>query len=121
MLTQPLQNLNAPIYFNDDAITTPQMTGRIGTTPLRGAGGMYDFAKPKFRLAVSTSEDLRILHRDFNFLRTEPLAGRMSAICVLEGAVDDPLILADARAAHVSYRTIPVHDFRATIAYHNGV
>lgn len=121
VLTQTVQGLGGPIIFDDDAIVAPKMTGEIGTTPLALAGGMYDFAEPKLRLAVKTREDLRVLHRDFNFLRTEPLAGPIAATCLLEGPIGDPLILADATASHVSYKAIPIRDFRATIAYHRGV
>jgi hypothetical protein len=121
VLTQPVEDLNGPIIFDDDAIVSPKITGRIGTTPLALAGGMYNFAQPQFRLAVQTREDLRVLHRDFNFLRTEPLAGPIAANCLLEGAISEPLILADAWASHVSYRTIPIRNFQATIAYHAGV
>ncbi len=96
VLTQTVQGLQGSLVFDDDTIVSPKMSGRIGATPLVLAGGMYDFAQPQFRLAVLTREDLRILHRDFNFLRTEPLAGPLAATCMLEGLISDPLILADA-------------------------
>jgi hypothetical protein len=121
VLTQTVQGVHGSIIFDDDTIVSPKMAGRIGATPLVFAGGMYDFSQPKLRLAVLTREDLRILHRDFNFLRTEPLAGQLAAICMLEGPVSDPLILADATANEVFYKRIPVRNFRATIAYHRGV
>lgn len=121
VLTQTVQGVHGSIVFDDDTIVSPKMAGRIGATPLVLAGGMYDFSQPKFRLAVLTREDLRILHRDFNFLRTEPLAGQLAATCMLEGSVSDPLILADATAKEVFYKRIPVRNFRATIAYHRGV
>ncbi|MGH7716008.1 MAG: hypothetical protein ACREML_08435, partial [Vulcanimicrobiaceae bacterium] len=121
VLTQTVQALHGSLIFDDDTIVSPKMAGRIGSTPLVLAGGMYDFAKPKFRLAVLTREDLRVLHRDFNFLRTEPLAGQLAATCMLEGEVSDPLILADATAKEVFYKRIRVRNFRATIAYHRGM
>ncbi len=121
VLTQTVQDLHGPLVFDDDTIVSPKMNGRIGATPLVLAGGMYDFSQPQFRLAVLTREDLRVLHRDFNFLRTEPLAGPLAATCMLEGAIGDPLILADATAKEVYYKAIPVRNFRATIAYHRGM
>ena len=121
VLTQTVQGLHGPLVFDDDTIVSPKMTGRIGATPLVLAGGMYDFSEPKFRLAVLTREDLRILHRDFNFLRTEPLAGQLAATCMLEGAVSDPLILADAAGKELFYKAIRIRNFRATIAYHRGM
>lgn len=121
VLTQTVEDLHGGLLFDDDTIVSPKMTGRIGATPLVLAGGMYDFSVPKFRLAVLTHEDLRILHRDFNFLRTEPLSGQLAAACMLEGEIGDPLILADATAKQVYYKAIPVRNFRATIAYHRGM
>ena len=121
VLTQPVHDLLGRIDFDDDAIVSPRIHGRIGTTPLVGAGGMYDFADPQFRLAILTKEDLSVLHRDFNFLKREPLSGPMDATCMLEGSVTRPLIMSAARAKHVNYGRIAVHDFRATIAYHEGV
>lgn len=121
VLTQIVQDLNGRIDFDDNAILSPRITGQIGTTPLLGSGGMYDFAQPQFRLAIITKEDLSVLHRDFNFLKHEPLAGLMDATCMLEGSISSPLIMSEARAKHVSYGKIAVHDFRATIAYHEGV
>lgn len=120
VLTQSVQGIGGSIVFDDDAIVTPKMNGEIGTTPLALAGGMYDFAQPKFKLAVKTKEDLRVLHRDFNFLRTEPLAGQLGATCMLEGSIGDPLILADAAGRELFYKSIPIRNFRATIAYHQG-
>jgi len=121
VLTQTVEGLHGALAFDDDTIVSPKMSGRIGATPLVLAGGMYDFAEPKFRLAVQTHEDLRILHRDFNFLRTEPLAGQLAATCMLEGAIGDPLILADAAGKQLFYKAIRIRNFRATIAYHRGM
>ncbi|MGA3038454.1 MAG: translocation/assembly module TamB domain-containing protein [Vulcanimicrobiaceae bacterium] len=121
VLTQTVEALHGPLVFDDDTIVSPKMSGRIGATPLVLAGGMFDFSEPKFRLAVLTHEDLRILHRDFNFLRTEPLAGQLAATCMLEGAVSDPLILADATGKELFYKAIRIRNFRATIAYHRGM
>ncbi|MBV8153282.1 MAG: hypothetical protein JOY98_02615, partial [Candidatus Eremiobacteraeota bacterium] len=121
VLTQSVQGLSGRIIFDDDAIVSPRIVGGIGKTPLVLAGGMYDFGEPKFRLAVQTHEDLRVLHRDFNFLRTEPLSGDLAATTMLEGPIGDPLILADATGPHVAYKTIPIRNFAATIAYHRGV
>ncbi|MGH7683549.1 MAG: hypothetical protein ACREMT_04310, partial [Vulcanimicrobiaceae bacterium] len=70
---------------------------------------------------IVMNEDLRILHRDFAFLRNERLAGPLASTTLLEGGISRPLILASVHSAHVSYGAIPVRDFRATIAYHEGV
>ncbi|MBV8602001.1 MAG: hypothetical protein JO359_10605, partial [Candidatus Eremiobacteraeota bacterium] len=121
VLTKPVVGMRGEIVFADGAIAMPRIDGQIGTTALRGAGGMYDFSNPQFRLAVTTREDLSVLHRDFNFLKTEPLAGPLAANCLLKGDVGNPLILADASSPLVTYGTIPVREFRASIGYHDGV
>src|SRR5579875_200793 len=121
VLTRPVRDLGGAIAFDDDAIVSPKLTGRLGPTRIALAGGLYDFAKPQFRLGVVLSEDLRALHRDFAFLRKEDLSGPLSATTVLEGGLSRPLILASVHARRVAYGAIPVRDFRATIAYHDGV
>lgn len=121
VLTQPVTGLGGALAFDDSAIVSPRLTGRLGPTPIALAGGMYDFAKPQFRLGIAMNEDLGILHRDFAFLRNERLSGPLATTTVLEGDISRPLILASVHSAHVAYGDIPVRDFRATIAYHEGV
>ena len=115
VLTRPVVGIRAQVSLADDTINSRYITARIGTTPLTATGGVYDFSRPQFRLAVRVREDLSLLHRDFGFAQGQPLSGVVDARALLLSDVTNPLILADGRANQIRYRDVPISDFRASV------
>ncbi|MBV8354607.1 MAG: hypothetical protein JO101_04745, partial [Candidatus Eremiobacteraeota bacterium] len=121
ILTKPVEDLRGRLDFADDLVATDRLYGRIGSTQFQAAGGIFDFANARFRLAVNARDDLHALAGHFSFSQGQPLGGNATVSALVEGLIDNPLIYVKLRARAMHYQAIPIDAFAGTIGINNDV
>jgi hypothetical protein len=72
-------------------------------------------------LGIYGAGDLEHLRRAFTFTRDQPIGGDIALGVLVEGPIDNPLIVADANGHHAGYRTLPFDGLHASVVYDNNV
>ncbi len=105
----------------DGGFAAPQLRARLGTLPVRLAGGLYDWSALKFRLGIAIPDaPLERVKRLFTFSRNLPLAGGARLETLLEGPVAAPLVATRVAAPDLSYATFPLQRLRGRTIYYDG-
>ncbi len=117
-LRRPLTGLRGDVSLFDDGIALPQIDGQVAGSPLRLAGGLYNFSDPRMRLGAALTGSLDALRSLTTFSMTLPLKGVMTLHALVESSVADPVILARFGIAAPSYAGIVVDDAAGTVGYY---
>lgn len=125
-LALPIDHINARLRVVDDTFFVDGAGASLAKIPLAIRGGIFDLTGrltggAKLRLAVWGSGDLADLREAFSFTRDQPLSGKATLGVSVQGPLDDPLIIARAKAPHAGYRQLPFEGVRANVVYHSNV
>jgi hypothetical protein len=125
-LAAPVERLQAHLEVVDSAFFVRDATAVLGGLPLHIDGGAYDFTggvtgKARLRIAVRGSGDLSALRRAFTFARDQPISGSARLGVLVNGAIDDPVIIAHVTAPRAWYRALPFSGLSAQVVYHSNV
>ena len=88
-------------------------------------GGLYDLSSDltgsaQLRLGVDGTGELSKLRNAFTFTQKEQISGVMSLGVLVQGPLDNPMIVAHGHAVTARYRAMPLNDIDATIVYRDG-
>jgi hypothetical protein len=117
-LKAPMREVRGRIDLFDDGIASPRLDGRLAGIPVRASGGLVDWERLALRLGIEGDGTFGQLRQLFAFSSSRPIAGPVHAGVLVEGPLEEPLVLAQLRSAHASYGTIPLDGLRAAVAYH---
>ncbi len=125
-LAKPVDEIRGRLEVIDNAFFVRGVRAQLAGMPMRIDGGVYDFSgdvtgRPQLRLGISGAGDLAALRSAFTFTKDQPMAGATSLGVLVEGPIDDPLILASATAPKARYRTLPFDGLNAAVIYHANV
>jgi len=125
-LAAPVERLRAHLEVVDTAFFVRDASAVLGGLPLRIDGGAYDFTgaltgHARLRIAVRGDGDLSALRRAFAFARDQPISGPARLGVLVNGAIDDPVIVAHVTAPHAWYRALPFSGLSAHVVYHSDV
>ncbi len=119
-LRTPLREVRGRIDLFDGGIAAPRLDANLAGIPVRANGGLFDWERLALRLGIEGDGSLVQLRRLFAFSQGRPIAGSVHAGVLVEGPLDDLLVLAQVRSAEATYAAIPVEGLRATVAYHDS-
>ena len=119
-LDRPIDDVGGHIDLFGDGVTTRGLTGSTAGVPLRVRGGIYDFARLQFRLAVAGDAELDRLKALFAFLNTQPVRGAIHLETLITGSVSDPLIRTALSGERIDYGTIPLDRLHGVVDYEHG-
>jgi len=125
-LAAPIENMSARLEVSDDVFFVRNARGILAGIPLTVTGGVYDFTgaltgRAQLRLGVWGDGDLSGLRQAFPFARDQPISGAARLGVLVQGAIDDPVIVARVNAARAWYRTLPFDALYAGVVYHSNV
>lgn len=121
-LAVPIDRIRGRLKLVDGAFFLNHLEASLAGIPIHVTGGIYDLlgnvtGGAQLRLGVSGDGDLSKLRTAFTFTRDQPVAGRIDLGVLVEGPVDNPLIVAKGVAPHASYRGLPFDALDAGIVY----
>jgi hypothetical protein len=125
-LDAPVESIHGRLQLVDNAFFLRHIHATLAGIPLHMSGGIYDLTgdltgRAQLRLGIYGSGDLAKLRRAFAFTRREPISGIISLGILVEGPLENPLIVAQARSDHAVYRRLPFDSLDAGIVYHDNV
>ncbi len=125
-LAAPVERLQAHLEVVDTSFFVRGATAMLAGLPLRIDGGAYDFmaaltGRARLRVAVRGNGDLSTLRRAFDFARDQPISGAAQLGVLVNGAIDDPVIIAHVTASRAWYQALPFKDLSARVVYHSNV
>ncbi|MBV9332455.1 MAG: hypothetical protein JO146_00455, partial [Candidatus Eremiobacteraeota bacterium] len=125
-LATPVEGLRAHVELVDTTFFVRDATAMLGGLPLHIDGGAYDFTaaltgRARLRVAVRGKGDLSTLRRTFTFARDQAISGPAQLGVLVNGAIDDPVIIAHITAPHARYQALPFNDLSARVVYHSNV
>ncbi|HMF29565.1 MAG TPA: hypothetical protein VKE42_12375, partial [Candidatus Cybelea sp.] len=125
-LAAPVERLRAHLQVVDNAFFVRGATAELAGLPLTIDGGAYDFTAAltghaRLRVGVRGSGDLSALRRAFTFAADQPILGRAQLGVLVNGAIDDPVIIAHVTAPHAWYQALPFSGLSARVVYHSNV
>ncbi len=119
-LAKPIRDVHGHIDLFGDGITTEQIGGTVAGIPLHVRGGVYDFAKMQFRLAIGGAAQLAQLKSLFAFLAPQPVRGLLHLQVLITGVVSDPLIRTVLASDRLYYDRIPLDRLHGVVDYAGG-
>ncbi|MFN2449049.1 MAG: translocation/assembly module TamB domain-containing protein [Candidatus Baltobacteraceae bacterium] len=119
-LDSPIEALAGTITIFDSGFASPRLTARVGRLPIVCAGGIFDFAQPQFRLGVQGRGDLRDLHEIMHVARGLPINGALSIHALIEGSIENPVLMVGFDGPHWNYGAVPIDRPRGQVALYKG-
>jgi len=125
-LAAPVEDIHGRLQLVDNAFFLRHIHAKLTGIPLHLTGGIYDLTgdltgAAQLRLGIYGSGDLTALRRAFAFTRNEPISGNVTLGVLVEGPIDNPLIIAHARAPRAVYRALPFDWLDAGVLYRDNV
>jgi hypothetical protein len=125
-LSAPVEAIHGRLQLVDNAFFLKHIHASLAGIPLHLAGGIYDLTgeltgTAQLRLGIYGTGNLAALRRAFAFTRNEPISGVIGLGVLVEGPIDNPLIVAQARAARAVYRNLPFDNLQAGVLYRDNV
>jgi TamB, inner membrane protein subunit of TAM complex len=125
-LAEPLEAIRGRLQLVDNAFFLRRVDGTLAGIPLRVTGGIYDLTGQltggaQLRLGVYGTGNLRNLRHAFTFTRDQPISGMITLGVLVEGPIDNPLIIAQGHAPRTVYRALPFNSLDAGILYHDNL
>lgn len=115
-LDSPITSLNGPITLFDSGFASRRLTAMVGHLPIVCSGGIFDFSKPQFRLGVVAHGDLRNLHEIMKVAKGLPISGGVGINALIEGAIDNPVLVIGFTGKHWNYDKVPLENPRGQVA-----
>ena len=111
-LALPIDNIEGRLRVVDGAFFMDDARAMLAGIPLQIRGGIFDLngavtGGAQLRLGVWGSGELADLRNAFTFTRDQPITGKATLGVLVQGRVDDPVIVARASAARAAYRRLP--------------
>lgn len=125
-LAAPVEKLQARLNVIDNAFFVRDATASLAGLPLTIEGGAYDLTgaltgHAQLRLGVWGRGDLSALRQAFAFARGQPISGGARLGVLVNGRIDDPVIVARVNAERAFYRALPFESLAAAVVYHSNV
>src|SRR5579862_2276346 len=125
-LAQPIEGIHGHLQLVDNCFFLRHIDGTLAGIPLQVTGGIYDLTgvltgTAQLRLGVWGDGNLHKLRNAFTFTRDQPVGGDVRLGVLVEGPIDNPLILAKAGAKRTTYRQLPFDNLDAGIIYHDNL
>lgn len=118
-LAQPIRRLRGMLVLTDGGLATRDVRADLGGSPITARGGISNFEKPVFRLAVRGAGDLHDVRSILRFARNEPVRGHTQIQALIENAIDDPLIIIAVDAPAATYDKFPIHGLHGLVAIYD--
>jgi len=115
-LAKPLRAGTGDVFAYDDGLTIPRLSGTVAAVPVTVAGGIYDFAKPSFRLGVAGSGALARLVTLSDAAKKLPVNGNVRFGLLVVGDATAPLTLARFGSPRLVYQKFPLDRVRGLVA-----
>lgn len=124
-LNAPLENVRGRLQLVDNVVFLRGLRASLAGVPLRLDGGIYDLlgdltGGSKLRLGISGAGDLARLRHAFAFTKNESISGGVRLGVLVEGALDNPEIVAHLRSDRAVYRRLPFDALDAGVVYRDG-
>jgi hypothetical protein len=120
-LAAPLTQIRGRLQVVDNAFFVDGLHATLAQIPIEATGGIYDLTgDAQFRLGVSGHGDLTQLRHAFTFTRAQPIGGPIDLGVLIQGALDNPMIVAHATSPSVHYAALPFTGLTATVIYRDG-
>lgn len=125
-LALPIDNIEGRLRVVDGTFFMDDARAMLAGIPLQIRGGIFDLngavtGGAQLRLGVWGSGELADLRNAFTFTRDQPITGKATLGVLVQGRVDDPVIVARASAARAAYRRLPFDGVVAGVVYHANV
>ncbi|MHB8432089.1 MAG: translocation/assembly module TamB domain-containing protein [Candidatus Tyrphobacter sp.] len=120
-LVHPVEGIRGRLALYDDTFFLRGLHAMLVGIPLQAEGSIFNFSRAQIRIAVTGNGDMAQLRKAFRFSVDQPLAGPLTLGILVEGALGDPSVVADATAPRVWYRGFPFDALRARIVYHHEI
>ncbi len=125
-LAAPVENLRARLNVIDNEFFVRRAHASLAGLPLTIEGGAYDLTgaltgHAQLRLGVWGRGNLSALRQAFAFARAQPISGSARLGVLVNGRIDDPVIVARVAAPHAYYRALPFESLFAGVVYHSNV
>ncbi|HTA38467.1 MAG TPA: translocation/assembly module TamB domain-containing protein [Candidatus Acidoferrales bacterium] len=124
-IAAPIENIRGHLELVDNDVFVRGMTAELAGVPMRMTGGLYDLSSDltgsaQLRLGVDGTGELSKLRNAFTFTQKEQISGVMSLGVLVQGPLDNPMIVAHGHAVTARYRAMPLNDVDASIIYRDG-
>ena len=116
-LAKPVRDVRGRIDVYDGGLLSDGLDATIAGVPAHVAGGVYDLAQPKLRLAVRGSGDLERLRTAFAQSAHLPMHGRLDFSMLVEGSPSAPLEWIALRAPRIKYRGSAIVGTHGLVAF----
>ncbi len=125
-LDAPVDNVVGHLQLVDNAFFLRRVDATLAGIPLHVTGGIFDLTgaltgTAQLRLGIYGSGDLSALRKAFTFTQAQPVSGRVDLGVLVEGPIDNPLIVAHAGAARVAFQKMPFDRLQAGVIYHDNL
>ncbi len=120
-LIHPVEAIRGRLALYDDTFFLRGLHAALVGIPLQAQGAIFHFSDAQIRIAVTGNGDMAQLRKAFRFSVDQPLAGPLTLGILVEGALDDPSVVANATAPRVWYRGFPFDALDARVVYHHDV
>ncbi len=120
-LLHPVQAIGGRLALFDDVFFLRGLRAKLVGIPLRAEGSIFDFTHPQIRIGVTGDGEMARLRGAFRFSAHQALAGPLHLGILVEGALGDPTVVADAASPRMYYRGFPFEALSARVLYHHDV
>jgi len=114
---KPVENGHGPLDLFEDGLTTQRLDATIAGIPVRAHGGIFHLDAPQFHLAMNGHGDAAQLKTIAAAPTALPIRGPLDFALLVEGSLKAPMTLIAARSPALAYKTIPLTDPRALVAF----
>lgn len=115
-ISAPIRGVAGTLDLYTNGVTTQGIHARLGSLPVRIAGGIYDLHAPRFHLALTGSGNLASLKALTPSTRTLPVSGPIAFSMLAEGSAHAPLVLLAIDSPGIAYAQMPIDDPHALVA-----
>ncbi len=124
-IAAPIENIRGHLELVDNDVFVRGMTADLAGVPMRMTGGLFDLSSDltgsaQLRLGVDGTGELSKLRNAFTFTQKEQISGVMSLGVLVQGPLDNPMVVAHGHAVTARYRAMPLNDVDASIIYRDG-
>jgi translocation and assembly module TamB len=113
---KPLRDAHGTIRAYDDGLTTTGLDATLAGVPLHVAGGVYDFAAPHLRFALTGHGQLAQLQQAVNASQRQPITGDLRFALLASGGLDAPIVNGTFASPQLVYRTFPLEQPHGTFS-----
>jgi autotransporter translocation and assembly factor TamB len=117
-VAKPLRDAHGTILAYDDGLTTNGLDATLAGVPLHVAGGIYDFAAPHVRFALTGHGQLAQLQQAVTASQRQPVTGDLSFVLLALGDLSAPIVNGEFSAPQLVYRTFPLERPNGTFSIH---